>query len=182
MPSRPRWCCSSCKTGCRRRPPWSRPFLGLYFVSAALSLPLWMRAGAPLRPGAHLAAGIVLAVAAFAWAATLGAGDASPVPGGLRPVGHGAGHRPGSARRAAGRRDRRQRRPRPAPKARTSAGGTSPPSSTSRWRPAWPCPCWALAGYTPGARDPQALQALTLAYCALPCALKLLAAGALMCW
>jgi hypothetical protein len=36
----------------------------------------------------------------------------------------------------------------------------------------------ALAGYTPGTRDPQALQALTLAYCALPCALKLLAGGA----
>ena len=34
-------------------------------------------------------------------------------------------------------------------------------------------------GYTPGARDPQALQTLTLAYCVLPCALKLLAAALL---
>jgi Na+/melibiose symporter-like transporter len=34
-------------------------------------------------------------------------------------------------------------------------------------------------GYSPGARDGAALQALTLAYCALPCALKLLA-GALL--
>jgi Na+/melibiose symporter-like transporter len=32
-------------------------------------------------------------------------------------------------------------------------------------------------GYQPGARDPQALQALTLAYCVLPCVLKVLA-----CW
>ena len=32
-------------------------------------------------------------------------------------------------------------------------------------------------GYQPGARDPQALQALTLAYCILPCVLKVLA-----CW
>ena len=37
-------------------------------------------------------------------------------------------------------------------------------------------PLLALAGYTPGTTDPQSLQALTLAYCALPCALKLLAA------
>ena len=40
-------------------------------------------------------------------------------------------------------------------------------------------PLLALAGYTPGARNAQALQALTLAYCILPCVLKLLAAGAL---
>ena len=37
-------------------------------------------------------------------------------------------------------------------------------------------PLLGLAGYTPGARDAQALQALTLAYCLLPCLLKLLAA------
>ena len=36
-----------------------------------------------------------------------------------------------------------------------------------------------LLGYAPGQRDPQALQALTLAYCLLPCALKLAAAGLL---
>ena len=40
-------------------------------------------------------------------------------------------------------------------------------------------PALALAGYTPGAREPQALQALLLAYCLLPCALKLVAAGLL---
>jgi Na+/melibiose symporter-like transporter len=34
-------------------------------------------------------------------------------------------------------------------------------------------------GYQPGARDPQALQALTWAYCMLPCALKALAAWSL---
>jgi GPH family glycoside/pentoside/hexuronide:cation symporter len=40
-------------------------------------------------------------------------------------------------------------------------------------------PLLGLAGYAPGARDPQALQALTLAYCLLPCFLKLLAAALL---
>jgi Na+/melibiose symporter-like transporter len=34
-------------------------------------------------------------------------------------------------------------------------------------------------GYAPGVREPQALQALTWAYCLLPCLLKLLAALAL---
>jgi GPH family glycoside/pentoside/hexuronide:cation symporter len=40
-------------------------------------------------------------------------------------------------------------------------------------------PLLDLFGYVPGARDPQALQALTVAYCLLPCALKLLAAALL---
>jgi glycoside/pentoside/hexuronide:cation symporter, GPH family len=37
----------------------------------------------------------------------------------------------------------------------------------------------AAFGYAPGARDDAALSALTLAYCLLPCALKLLAAALL---
>ena len=40
-------------------------------------------------------------------------------------------------------------------------------------------PLLSVFGYTPGSRSPQALQALTLAYCLLPCALKLLATAAL---
>ncbi|WP_442975373.1 MFS transporter, partial [Salmonella enterica] len=40
-------------------------------------------------------------------------------------------------------------------------------------------PLLALAGYTPGARTPAALQALTLAYCVLPCVLKAVAAALL---
>jgi glycoside/pentoside/hexuronide:cation symporter, GPH family len=40
-------------------------------------------------------------------------------------------------------------------------------------------PLLAAFGYTPGSRDPQALQTLTIAYCLLPCALKLMAAGLL---
>ena len=37
-------------------------------------------------------------------------------------------------------------------------------------------PLLAWLGYEPGARDASALQALTIAYCLIPCALKLLAA------
>ena len=40
-------------------------------------------------------------------------------------------------------------------------------------------PLLSAFGYSPGSRDPQGLQALTWAYCLLPCALKLLAAGLL---
>ena len=40
-------------------------------------------------------------------------------------------------------------------------------------------PLLALFGYEPGARDPAALQTLTVAYCLLPCALKLAAAALL---
>jgi glycoside/pentoside/hexuronide:cation symporter, GPH family len=40
-------------------------------------------------------------------------------------------------------------------------------------------PLLAAFGYSPGARDDAALSALTLAYCLLPCALKLLAAALL---
>ena len=40
-------------------------------------------------------------------------------------------------------------------------------------------PLLALAGYSPGARDSAALSALVIAYCVLPCVLKLLAAATL---
>jgi GPH family glycoside/pentoside/hexuronide:cation symporter len=40
-------------------------------------------------------------------------------------------------------------------------------------------PLLALAGYSPGARDPAALRALVIGYCVLPCVLKLCAAATL---
>ncbi len=40
-------------------------------------------------------------------------------------------------------------------------------------------PLLGLWGYTPGTRDPAALQVLTIAYCLLPCALKAVAAALL---
>jgi glycoside/pentoside/hexuronide:cation symporter, GPH family len=36
-------------------------------------------------------------------------------------------------------------------------------------------PALGYFGYTPGSREPQALQALVIAYCVLPCVLKLIA-------
>ena len=40
-------------------------------------------------------------------------------------------------------------------------------------------PLLSLFGYAPGARDAQALNALLVAYCVLPCLLKLAAAACL---
>jgi len=43
-------------------------------------------------------------------------------------------------------------------------------------------PLLELFGYAPGVRDAQGLDALVVAYCLLPCALKLAAAAALYAW
>ena len=143
LPARclPRWCCSSSATACRPRPS-SR-------CSWPATLPparcpcrcgcAWCSASGWRAPGWL---GMVLAVAAFAWAALLGAGDVAAftavciasgvalgadlaLPGAmLAGVIQRAGHAGASGRRA------------------TSAGGTSPPSSTWRWPRASRCRCW----------------------------------------
>jgi len=50
-------------------------FLALYFVAAAAGLPLWVRLSARVGKVRAWYAAMTLAVAAFVWAATLGAGD-----------------------------------------------------------------------------------------------------------
>ena len=56
-------------------PAFEPLFLGSYFLSAALSMPLWMRAVARFGLARSWLAGMLLAIATFAWAASLGAGD-----------------------------------------------------------------------------------------------------------
>ena len=51
------------------------PLLLLFFLSAAVSTPLWSRAAQRFGAKPALLAGMVLAIASFLWAATLGAGD-----------------------------------------------------------------------------------------------------------
>jgi len=50
-------------------------FLGLYFLCAALCIPLWLRAVARFGLALCWLAGMLLSVAVFVWAAGLGAGD-----------------------------------------------------------------------------------------------------------
>ncbi|PPE66270.1 MFS transporter [Caldimonas caldifontis] len=153
-------------------------FLALYFAAAALAVPLWVRAVARFGLAPSWLAGMLLAVAAFVWAATLGRGDvlayalvcaASGIalgadltlpPALLAGVIQRAGHQ-----------------------------GRSEGAYFGWWNFATKLnlalaaglalPLLQLAGYEPGTRDAQGLAALTLAYCLLPCVLKLAAAGAL---
>jgi glycoside/pentoside/hexuronide:cation symporter, GPH family len=153
-------------------------FLALYFAAAALAVPLWVRSVARIGLARSWLVGMLLAVAAFVWAATLGEGDvvaysivcaASGIalgadltlpPALLAGVIQRAGHQ-----------------------------GRSEGAYFGWWNFATKLnlalaaglalPLLQLAGYEPGTRDAQGLLALTLAYCLLPCVLKLAAAGAL---
>ena len=56
-------------------PGWEGAFLLLFFLSAALAAPFWGRAAETFGPRPVLMAGMILSIAAFAFAVTLGAGD-----------------------------------------------------------------------------------------------------------
>lgn len=153
-------------------------FLASYFVAAVVSLPVWLRVIARLGQPRAWALGMALAVAAFAWADALGAGDrlgflavciASgaalgadlAIPGALLA---GVIQRAGLAGRAEG----------------AFFGWWNAANKLNLALAAGlALPLLQALGYAPGQRDPQALQALTIAYCLLPCALKLAAAALL---
>ena len=153
-------------------------FLASYFAAGALSMPLWVRAVARFGLGRSWLAGMLLAVLSFAWASALGAGDvvAFTVVCLASGVALGADlSLPGAMLAGVIQR---------------AGHGQQLEGAYFGW---WnfctklnlalaaglALPLLGLAGYAPGARDPQALQALTLAYCLLPCLLKLLAAALL---
>lgn len=165
-------------------------FLGVYFVCAALSVPLWLR----LVPRFGLARtwllGMVLAIAVFAWANLLGAGDSLPfiVVCALSGATLGADLVLPSALLAGviADADADADANSHATQA-TPATGTRLAGACFGW---WnfatklnlalaaglALPLLGLAGYVPGTRNPDALHALSLAYCLLPCALKFIAA------
>jgi glycoside/pentoside/hexuronide:cation symporter, GPH family len=157
---------------------WEPLFLASYFAAGALSMPLWLRAVARLGLARSWALGMGLAIATFIWATFLGPGDvlaytlvciASGValgadlalPGALLA---GVIQRAGHGQRLEG----------------AYFGWWNFATKLNLALAAGiALPLLALFGYTPGARDPDALQALTLAYCLLPCVLKLVAAALL---
>ena len=160
-------------------PPALEPaFLATYFLFAALSLPLWVRAVARFGLARTWLAGMALAVAVFVWAATLGAGDAVPflIVCALSGVALGTDLALPGAMLAGvigqlGERGQREG---------AYFGWWSFATKLNLALAAGlALPLLAWFGYTPGARSPEALQTLTAAYCLLPCALKL-AAGALL--
>ena len=153
-------------------------FLATYFVCAALSIPVWLRVVARHGLARSWLLGMGLAIVSFVGATQLGAGDSAAflavcamsglalgadlaLPGAmLAGVIHQAGDR-----------------------------GQSEGAYFGWWNFATKLnlalsaglalPLLGLFGYVPGTRDAQALTALTMAYCLLPCLLKL-GAGALL--
>ncbi|WP_332742640.1 MFS transporter [Hydrogenophaga sp.] len=153
-------------------------FLATYFLCAALSIPLWVRLVSRLGLARTWLVGMALAVVVFIWAATLGAGDVVPflVVCALSGIALGTDLTLPSAMLAGligqlGERGQREG---------AYFGWWSFATKLNLALAAGlALPLLALFGYAPGARDPAALQTLTIAYCLLPCALKLLAGGAL---
>ena len=153
-------------------------FLGSYFVCAALSIPLWLKAVAHWGLARTWLAGMALSIAVFASVVTLGAGDVWPFIAVCALSGAALGTDlalPGAL----------------------LAGVIATQGDSGRHEGAYfgwwnfatklnlalaaglALPLLGALGYSPGTRDPEALRTLGLAYAVLPCALKLLAAGAL---
>ncbi len=150
-------------------------FLGAYFLSAALSIPLWLRLVRRIGLERSWGLGMLLAVAVFVFAAQLGAGDASAflLVCALSGVALGTDLALPAAMLAGCI-------------AANGDGGHAEGAYFGWWNFATKLnlalaaglalPTLAWLGYAPGAQDANALQTLTFAYCLLPCALKLLAA------
>jgi len=153
-------------------------FLATYFLCAALSIPLWVRVVARLGLARTWLVGMGLSVAVFVWAATLGTGDVVPflIVCALSGVALGTDLTLPSALLAGligqlGERGQRE--------GAYFGWWNFATKLNLALAAGLALPLLALFGYTPGARDPAALQTLTVAYCLLPCVLKLLAGGAL---
>jgi GPH family glycoside/pentoside/hexuronide:cation symporter len=153
------------------------PLLLLFFLSAALSAPLWSRAAALWGAKRMLLCGMVLSVAAFAGALSLGAGDL--VPFAVICVASGAALGADMVLLPAIFARRLEDR----------AGGQALAfglwSFASKLSAAFAAaillPALDWGGFVPGgANDPQALQLLTLLYAGLPCILKLAAIAMLV--
>jgi Na+/melibiose symporter-like transporter len=150
-------------------------FLGAYFLCAAVSIPLWLRLVPRLGLERTWGLGMLLAVAVFVFATQLGAGDSAAflVVCALSGVALGTDLALPAALLAGCI-------------AAHGDSGHAEGAYFGWWNFATKLnlalaaglalPMLAWLGYTPGAQDAAALQTLTIAYCLLPCALKLTAA------
>jgi GPH family glycoside/pentoside/hexuronide:cation symporter len=153
--------------------------LALYFVAGACSMPAW--AHLARRWGLHATwlAGMVLSIAVFVWAYGVGPGEfaAFALICALSGIALGADLAlpPALLARVI---------------ARSGHAGAHEGAYFGLWNFAnkmnlalaagLALPALQALGYTPGARDPSALQALAIAYAVLPCLLKLAAAALLL--
>ncbi|MBS7808646.1 MFS transporter [Variovorax sp. PCZ-1] len=153
-------------------------FLGTYFIAGALAIPGWMQVVKRIGLAWGWLVSMLLSILVFIWAATLGAGDvwAYAAVCALSGIALGADLAFPSALLTGAI-------------AAQGDHGQHEGAYYGWWNFATKLnmalaaglalPLLDVFGYTPGARDPQALQALIIAYCVLPCALKLIASGAL---
>ncbi len=158
-------------------PALAGPLLLLFFLSAAISTPLWTRAATRHGPKRPLLWGMALSIAAFLWAVTLGTGDTLA----FAVICLASGAALGAdltllpalfAARLA------------------QTGANTDSAAFSLWSfvsklslalaAATLLPALQAAGFQPGTDNtPKALWALSLIYAALPCVLKLIALGML---
>ena len=153
-------------------------FLGSYFLTAALSIPLWLAVVKRIGLARAWLCGMVLSIAVFAWATQVGAGQSTAflIITALSGVALGTDLAlPGALLAGVIQSN--------------GDSGKSEGAYFGWWNFATKLnlalaaglalPLLGLFGYAPGARSPDALQALVIAYCVLPCVLKLAAGGAL---
>ena len=159
-------------------PAWEPLFLGSYFLCAALAIPLWLRLVAAIGLVRTWGLGMLLSIAVFVFAAGLGAGDTTAflVVCALSGVALGTDLAlPGALLAGI--------------IAQSGDRGRAEGAYFGWWNFATKLnlalaagialPALGALGYVPGTRDPAALETLTIAYCLLPCALKLLATALL---
>ena len=153
-------------------------FLGSYFLTAALSIPLWLAVVKHLGLAKTWLLGMALSIAVFAWATQVGAGQTTAflIITSLSGIALGTDLTlPGAMLAGA--------------IVNNGDSGKSEGAYFGWWNFATKLnlalaaglalPLLALFGYAPGGRGPEALNALVVAYCVLPCLLKLAAAVAL---
>ena len=153
-------------------------FLGSYFLTAALSIPLWLAVVKHLGLAKTWGLGMALSIAVFAWASQVGAGQTTAflIITSLSGIALGTDLTlPGAMLAGA--------------IANNGDLGKSEGAYFGWWNFATKLnlalaagvalPLLGLFGYAPGERGPEALSALVVAYCVLPCLLKLAAAAAL---
>ena len=153
-------------------------FLGSYFLAAALSIPLWLAIVKRIGLAKAWLWGMALSIAVFSWATQIGSGQTTAflIICALSGVALGTDLALPGAMLAGVIQS-------------NGDSGKSEGAYFGWWNFAiklnlalaagLALPLLGVFGYAPGVRSPEALSALVIAYCVLPCVLKLAASAAL---